>query len=132
VSQIVDRIKEIADLKGISIRQIEVSIGASNGVISNAIKKGSDIQSKWASIFIDTYKDVNPIWFFTGKGVRFVKDIPPPLDDNAHNDQQVLLQEKDKIIAAQAQTIEVQSQLIKNLSKEEKSSSPDEQKRKAG
>jgi|WetSurMetagenome_2_1015567.scaffolds.fasta_scaffold00268_20 hypothetical protein len=124
--------KEIADLKGISIRQVEASIGASNGVISNAIKKGSDIQSKWASIFIDAYKEVNPIWFFTGKGERFIKDIPPPLLNDGHNDLQVLLQEKDKIIAAQAQTIEVQALLIKNLLKEEKSSSQNEQKRKAG
>ena len=65
---IIDRIKTYSDLKGISIRQIEATIGASNGVVSNAIKRERDIQSKWISAFVDNYRDVNPEWLLTGKG----------------------------------------------------------------
>lgn len=65
---IIDRIKAYSDLKGISIRQIEATIGASNGVVSNAIKRERDIQSKWISAFVDNYRDVNPEWLLTGKG----------------------------------------------------------------
>ena len=65
---IIDRIKTYSDLKGISNRQIEATIGASNGVVSNAIKRERDIQSKWISAFVDNYRDVNPEWLLTGKG----------------------------------------------------------------
>ena len=65
---IIDRIKTYSDLKGISIRQIEATIGASNGVVSNAIKRERDIQSKWISAFVDNYRDVSPEWLLTGKG----------------------------------------------------------------
>jgi len=66
------RIKQYSDYKGISIRQIESTIGASNGVISNAIKKNTDIQSKWLSIIITCFEDINPTWLLTGKGEMLI------------------------------------------------------------
>lgn len=78
MENILQRIKQYADYHNISIRSIEASIWASNGVISNAIKKNSDIQSKWVSIIIEFYKDINPTWLLTGKGemlIRYNKEV---------------------------------------------------------
>lgn len=64
---IIKRVKQFIEAKGLSVRQFEISIGASNGLIGNAIKKGTDIQSKWISIIIETY-NINPNWLLTGEG----------------------------------------------------------------
>jgi len=65
---VVTRIKQFVDNQGISVRALESHIGASNGVISGALKKGKDIQSKWLSIIIDSYPLLNATWLLTGKG----------------------------------------------------------------
>lgn len=70
------RIKEIADNKGISLRKLEIIIGASNGIVSNAIKKERDIQSKWLSEIIYNFSDINSEWLLTGKGEMLKKDVP--------------------------------------------------------
>ncbi len=75
--RVVDRIKEYSEAKGISIRQIESTIGASNGVINNAIKRGSDISTKWASSIVDNYRDINPAWLLLGEGDMILKDSHP-------------------------------------------------------
>lgn len=80
------RIKEIADFEGISIAEIERSIGASNGVISKAVKNGTDIQSKWVASIIENYLSYSPEWLLTGKGdmlrnaseVEVVKSLHTP------------------------------------------------------
>jgi hypothetical protein len=72
MENILQRIKQYADYHNISIRSIEAAIGASNGVISSAIKRNSDIQSKWVSIIIEFYKDINPTWLLTGKGSMLI------------------------------------------------------------
>lgn len=65
---IAERIKVISDQEGISISQVERTIGASNGVISRAIKNGTDIQAKWVSSVLDNYQNYSAEWLLTGKG----------------------------------------------------------------
>lgn len=65
---IIQRIEEYLISRKIRVRQFEISIGISNGAISKAIKKGTDIQSKWLSNIVDIYDDINPTWLLTGKG----------------------------------------------------------------
>jgi hypothetical protein len=50
-----------------SIRQFEIAIGASNGVISNAIKNKTDIRANWISIIIEKFPDINVDWLISGK-----------------------------------------------------------------
>jgi len=79
------RIKEIAKDLGHSLGAFEKMIGASKGVLSRAIKRNSDIQSKWISNIIEIYPQYNANWLVTGngnkliekKGVRF-KESPSP------------------------------------------------------
>lgn len=45
-----------------------MSIGASNGLISGAIKRGADIGSAWISLIVENFRDLNPVWLLTGEG----------------------------------------------------------------
>lgn len=66
--KILSRIKIIADSEGITIGAIERAIGASRGVISKAITKGTDIQSKWLGLICEKFPTYSPIWLLTGEG----------------------------------------------------------------
>lgn len=66
--KILSRIKVLADAEGISIGTIERAIGASRGVISKAIAKGTDIQAKWLEIICKQYPKYSPVWLLTGEG----------------------------------------------------------------
>lgn len=66
--KILSRIKVLADAEGVSIGTIERTIGASRGVISKAISKGTDIQSKWLELICEKYPNYSPLWLLTGEG----------------------------------------------------------------
>ncbi|MEQ8581245.1 MAG: S24 family peptidase [Marinoscillum sp.] len=72
MSIIIDRIAKYLDEKGISVRSFEMAIGASNGAIGRAIKDNKDIQSKWISIIIEKYSDLNPVWLLKGEGEMII------------------------------------------------------------
>ncbi|WP_281989962.1 hypothetical protein [Aquimarina aggregata] len=54
--------------KGISYYAFENSINASRGSISKAVKENKSIGSNVIENILTIYKDLNPIWLFTGKG----------------------------------------------------------------
>ena len=66
--KILSRIKEIADREGVSITTIERTIGASRGVISKALNKGTDIQSKWIESICENFPQYSARWLLTGAG----------------------------------------------------------------
>ncbi|WP_289764752.1 S24 family peptidase [uncultured Duncaniella sp.] len=66
--KILSRINQIAENEDITIATIEKLIGASRGVISKAIKNGTDIQSKWLSLICDNFPMYSPEWILTGHG----------------------------------------------------------------
>ena len=72
--KILSRIKTLADTEGISIGSIERAIGASRGVISKAITKGTDIQSKWLELICEKFPQYSPIWLLTGEGSMLRED----------------------------------------------------------
>ncbi len=65
---IAERIKQFIDTERISVRNFEQRISASNGMIRKAIAKNTDIQSKWISLIVDNYPQINPDWLLTGSG----------------------------------------------------------------
>lgn len=62
------RIEQIARYEGISVGELERTIGASKGVISRAIKNGTDIQAKWLQLIVEIYPNYSPEWLLTGRG----------------------------------------------------------------
>lgn len=69
--KILSRLKLLADSEGISIGTIERTIGASRGVISKAIAKGTDIQAKWLELICEKYPSYSPTWLLTGQGSMY-------------------------------------------------------------
>lgn len=65
---VLSRIREIAEMEGITIGTIERQIGASKGVLSRAINNGTDIQSKWIQKLVENYPAYSTEWLLTGKG----------------------------------------------------------------
>lgn len=80
MSSISNRIEAAIRHKGISVRSFEAQAGITQGVLSNAIKKGSDISSNNLSKIIDTYDEFNAHWLLTGDGEMLKGEtagIPP-------------------------------------------------------
>ena len=56
------------------MREIERSIGATNGVISGAIKNNREIGSDKVENFLQTYSNVSAEWLLRGEGEMFKKE----------------------------------------------------------
>lgn len=59
---------------GISIRKFEKSIGT-EGVISRAIRNGTDIQAKWLFAIAEAYPDISAEWLLRGEGPMLRESI---------------------------------------------------------
>ena len=66
--KILSRIEELSKQEGITIGALEKKIGASKGVLSRAIAKGTDIQAKWIESLVENYPIYSTEWLLTGKG----------------------------------------------------------------
>jgi transcriptional regulator with XRE-family HTH domain len=110
MSDTIDRLKQFFDNQGISIRQVEIKIGASNGVISKYIRSGSDINSKWIEKIIYEY-NINPSWLFFGKGEMHAGEVQS--SDTRYFE--ALVASKDETIKAQANEIIALKELIAML-----------------
>ena len=75
MSKILTRINQFAESQGLSMREIERSIGATNGVISGAIKNNREIGSDKVENFLHTYSNVSAEWLLRGEGEMFKKEI---------------------------------------------------------
>ena len=63
-----ERIREIANHEHMSIRALEKSIGASDGVIAKSLRSGTDISSKWLLSIVEKFPRYNLNWLMTGEG----------------------------------------------------------------
>ncbi len=68
MSAVVNRLDRFFSHLNVSIRQAEIHIGASNGTLSRAIKRNTDIQSKWLIEVVRCYPQLNVRWLLTGEG----------------------------------------------------------------
>lgn len=66
--KILSRIQELSKHEGITIGALEKKIGASKGVLSRAIAKGTDIQAKWIESLVENYPEYSAEWLLTGNG----------------------------------------------------------------
>lgn len=66
--------------EGINITSMEKMIGASKGVLSRAIKQGTDIQAKWLSAIVENYPQYSASWLLTGEGNMCRNEESPPAE----------------------------------------------------
>ncbi|MBQ7413844.1 MAG: S24 family peptidase [Prevotella sp.] len=92
MDNILSRIEEISRKEGLTLTAFERSIGASKGVLSRAVKYGTDIQSKWIQTIVENYPQYSPLWLLTGKGDMYfqptkkIGDIFSPNLQISHED----------------------------------------------
>lgn len=89
----IDRISQFIERKGLSVLAFEKSIGT-RSTIANAIKKRTDISSKWISKIIEIYPELNSEWLLTGKGTMFNGNS----NQDVLGEQSIIYGEGDRII----------------------------------
>jgi hypothetical protein len=82
---------------GLSARQFDLSIGASNGYTLRMLKNKASIGSDVIETILKTYPDLNVVWLLTGSGEMFKsQEVSDILDfENLPNDRK---QEIERII----------------------------------
>ncbi|MCG8251417.1 hypothetical protein [Tenacibaculum finnmarkense] len=78
---VASRIKIFIRHKGLAVSKLERVIGASDGTLRNALKKGTEINSKWLGLISDNFPDLNFNWLITGKGNMLLTDEPLSLEE---------------------------------------------------
>src|SRR5690554_3119352 len=96
MENILDRIKQLCDNESITITELERKISASKGVLSRALAKKTDIQSKWITKIVENYQLYNPSWLLTGKGEMLLKKELDPKDHVSEVSNMVSLEEYKK------------------------------------
>lgn len=116
---ILDQLQALVAAEGITITALERQVGASKGVISRAIKYGTDIQVKWLTKVVENYPQISTEWLLTGNGEMYKSKT-----SNEQSEWNVLLKEindRDEIIRKQAEQI---GALKAELSLKAKTASP--------
>ena len=77
----IDRLMQFIEHAGISARQFDLSIGASNGYTLRMSKNKASVGSDVIENIIRTYPDLNVVWLLTGEGSMLKSEIEEePLD----------------------------------------------------
>ena len=64
----IDRLMQFIKYAGLSARQFDISIGASNGYTLRMSKNRASIGSDVIETILRTYPDLNVVWLLTGQG----------------------------------------------------------------
>jgi hypothetical protein len=75
MNNILENIRSIATNEGITITKLEHKIGASKGVLSRAISKKTDIQSKWIIKIVENYPQYSCDWLIKNKGAMIKQNL---------------------------------------------------------
>lgn len=75
----IDRLMEFIRHAGLSARQFDMSIGASNGYILRMEKNNASIGSDVIENIIKTYPQLNVVWLLTGEGAMLKGPKPESL-----------------------------------------------------
>ena len=93
----IDRLIQFITYAGLSARQFDISIGASNGYTLRMKKNSASIGSDVIENILRVYPQLNVVWLITGEGAMLKKDMrkePLEFDELPKNRQE----EIEKII----------------------------------
>lgn len=77
----VDRLMEFIKYAGLSARQFDISIGASNGYTLRMNKNRASIGSDVLETILQTYPDLNVVWLLTGEGPMLKSELEEEILD---------------------------------------------------
>lgn len=80
MGKILLRIHQFADNQGLSIREIERSIGVTNGLIAGAIRNNREIGSDKVENILQTYEQLSAEWLLRGEGEMLKQNLAPQND----------------------------------------------------
>lgn len=137
---ILTRLKEFIDFKGIPIASFEKSIGMSNASFGKQLKRGAAIGSDKLENILRVYPDLSPLWLMTGHGNMILEDISSSdVKDKlhfqtiaSHHDETPfidrlidLISERDAMIRTQAEEIGRLKERIEQLELNKKQTIPE-------
>lgn len=116
----IDRLYDYFDFKGIRPTRFEKENGLSNGYFSITLRRKADIGSSIIETIINNCRDLNLDWLVTGKG-SMLNDGEPiivaeePNHDYKNKSSCAICEEKEKVIANQAERIQELKETISIL-----------------
>lgn len=91
-----ERIKQIIDNEGLSVRKFEDKIHCSVGVIARALKNKTDISSRFLISIKEVFPQYSAEWLLTGEGDMYVTGKSPKVDGSDANSLERRLAEIEK------------------------------------
>ncbi|MDC6354120.1 MULTISPECIES: hypothetical protein [unclassified Robiginitalea] len=115
MTKTIDRLIQFINHIGLSARQFDISIGASNGYTLRMKKNHASVGSDVLETVLQTYPDLNVVWLLTGEGVM----LKSQMEDEVLDFEKLPAEKKaiiEKIIEDKIR--ERQHQELRNLVKE--------------
>lgn len=82
MANIVTRIKDYIDYKGIRVFAFEKSVGMSNASFGKSLKNGGAVGSDKLENILSVYSDISPHWLLTGEGEMLTTSANSTLQSN--------------------------------------------------
>ena len=98
MAKAIDRIFSIIQSLGMSARQFDMSIGASNGYTLRMKKNNASVGSDILERIVEKYPFVNITWVVTGKGTMFGTENTTSADSSVNHDKRLTYKEVEAII----------------------------------
>jgi len=98
MAKAIDRIFSIIQSLGMSARQFDMSIGASNGYTLRMKKNNASVGSDILERIVEKYPFVNITWVVTGKGTMFGTENTTSADSSVNHDKRLTYNEVEAII----------------------------------
>jgi hypothetical protein len=119
MENLMHRLKQFIDLKGINISSFEKAIGMSNASFGKSLKNGGTIGADKLENVLKKYHDLNPIWLLTGEGDILLNEYQE-FDNKTRATNELLLKERLEMIEMQKTMIKMQKQIIDRLKQQVK------------
>lgn len=81
MTKTIDRLMQFINHIGMSARQFDISIGASNGYTLRMKKNHASVGSDVLETILQTYPDLNVVWLLTGEGVMLKSQMEEEILD---------------------------------------------------
>jgi phage repressor protein C with HTH and peptisase S24 domain len=75
MENIIDRFDKFMEIKGLNDNQVTVEAKLSNGLLGKSRKTGKGFHSDTIEKILQTYDDLNPVWFLMGRGEMLIDNI---------------------------------------------------------